>query len=795
MLQVGKIYYLLLLFGLFSHKGFSQTASIYSLEKEDCDGKIQGVVHDNEHNRLPGVSIWIKEIKRGIISDLEGKYFFEGLCPSKYTVIFSYLGFKTQSHVFEVSSHSSLVYNLNLMDEAIHLEEIEVQDSKIGLEESTTQNTSTLSEEKLTRLQGKNLGSMLQEINGVGTLQTGNGISKPVIQGMHSNRIQILNNGIRQEGQQWGMEHAPEIDPFLAKKLSVIKGAATVEYGGEAVGGVVIVSPPELRTNKGLTTELHLVGMSNGKGGAVSGSIESNLGNIKGLAARIQGTYRRLGDSQAPNYVLSNTGIKEFNFSTAIGLKREKYGLELFYSSFNTEVGILAAAHIGNTTDLYNAIRSGEPAIIRDFTYEILNPRQKVYHHLLKAEGFLQISDNTRLQVRYGFQTNNRQEFDIRRGGRSDRPSLDLRLLTQTLDVSLEYNHHQFWKGKIGTQSIYQNNFNDVGLTGTRRLIPDYNKLGTSLFWIERLIKNKWEAELGLRYDYIYLKSYLFDNNNSLIINERNFHNLAANIGFIYRANQYLKLRSNLGFAKRNPQVNELYSDGLHHAAAAIELGDANLEAEQSIKWIFQAEWQKERWKIDFSPYVHHFSNYIYLQPREIALTIRGAFPIFQYVQQQADFMGLDAMLEYRLASHLFIRSEMSYLRATDKLIWMNPNRLRHSIRYERENWAGFRNVFGKIEMVQVGRQNRAPKVLNDIENIPDNFSEPFDFMAAPAGYTLFNLSLGSDIPLKKHTLTWGFEVENIFNTAYKNYMNRYRYFAEDMGRNFTLRLTYHFDT
>jgi iron complex outermembrane receptor protein len=96
---------------------------------------------------------------------------------------------------------------------------------------------------------------------GVTTLQTGSSISKPVIHGLHSNRILIMNNGVRQEGQQWGSEHAPEIDPFIATRLSVVKGAAGVRYGSDAIGGVILVEPEELPFDKSLSGEAECGGI------------------------------------------------------------------------------------------------------------------------------------------------------------------------------------------------------------------------------------------------------------------------------------------------------------------------------------------------------------------------------------------------------------------------------------------------------------------------------------------------------------------------------------------------------
>ncbi|HLT23904.1 MAG TPA: Plug domain-containing protein, partial [Ignavibacteria bacterium] len=147
---------------------------------------------------------------------------------------------------------------------------IEVETETI--KDPTTLTKDELSGPELDKTKGKPLAEALKEITGVSTIQTGSSISKPVIHGLHSNRILILNNGVRQEGQQWGFEHAPEIDPFIAKKLTVIKGANSVRYGSDAIGGVILVEPNDLQYNMNkLNGEVNLIGFSNGRAGVISG--------------------------------------------------------------------------------------------------------------------------------------------------------------------------------------------------------------------------------------------------------------------------------------------------------------------------------------------------------------------------------------------------------------------------------------------------------------------------------------------------------------------------------------------
>ncbi len=104
-----------------------------------------------------------------------------------------------------------------------------------------TQQMEAVSTESVLAKVGMSLGNHLAELQGVDQLSTGATVAKPVIQGQHSNRLIIVNNGIRQEGQQWGQDHAPSINPADDARLTVLKGASGVRYGANAIAGVVLV--------------------------------------------------------------------------------------------------------------------------------------------------------------------------------------------------------------------------------------------------------------------------------------------------------------------------------------------------------------------------------------------------------------------------------------------------------------------------------------------------------------------------------------------------------------------------
>ena len=146
-----------------------------------------------------------------------------------------------------------------------------------------------------------------------------------MIHGMYGNRILLLNNGVRLESQNWGSDHAPEIDPFIATKLTVIKGAASIRYGMDALGGVILVEPKELPISKSFKGEFNTVGTTNGKSGVVSSYLEGRFDKkLAGLSWRLQGTMKEAGNYRTPTYFLTNTAMNESNYSGALCYNKKK---------------------------------------------------------------------------------------------------------------------------------------------------------------------------------------------------------------------------------------------------------------------------------------------------------------------------------------------------------------------------------------------------------------------------------------------------------------------------------------
>lgn len=751
-------------------------AAVTQVSAQKCDLVLRGkILHLENDQPIEAAYVWILETRTGAVTDQNGNFVIRELCPGTYTVTVQYLGHKDIRQIVNLSG-STTNQTFKMQEESVVLSGVEVHGHRDAVQ--TTTAVTSLYGDALLDSRGESLGESLKRVAGVTTFSTGNTISKPVIHGLHSNRIMILNNGIRLEGQQWGAEHAPEIDPFLADEITVIKGAETVRFGPEAMGGVILVNPPTLPTSKKHSTEINLLGASNGRMGNLAASHTGGSGKIPGLGYRVQGSVKSAGNVRTPNYYQANTGMSEYNFSGSVGYSSKKLGIEGYYSFFNTEIGILRDSHTGNLSDLIEIIQNGEPFIKHDFSYEINNPKQVVSHHLAKVKTHYHINPEMKLNFQYGFQLNKRQEFDRRRGDLNARPSLDLELFTNTLDLFLDHSRKSSWSGSVGINVIQQANSNVPG-TGVTPLIPNYDMINGGIYIMEKYLKGPLELEGGVRYDYRKVSAARFVG-GELQEADLDYQNFSAFVGGLYQLSPYFAFTSNLGSAWRPPNINELFSQGLHHGAAAVEIGDSNLNSEKSIKWVNGLEYEGKRATAELTAYVNQINDYIYLNPTgETFVSLRGTFNVYEYLQANAFFYGLDLSGTYKFSDQLngYLKGSIIRAKNTETQTYFP------FIPSDRMDW-GFAYSFGKeanritLSNVLVARQNREPL---------------FDLAPAPPAYALINFGYNRKLKIADHPFNVGIQVNNLLNTEYKEYMNRFRYFTADMGRNILIKLNYQF--
>lgn len=748
---------------------------------QNCNLVLSGHVHDKQpHKDLLGATIILVETNNSTLSNLNGDFQFKNLCPGNYTLKIYYTGY------------DSLLLNINLeKDKHVDADMISVNSTlttvivaankdfnKTGFEKQ-------LSGRALAQTRGANISEALAKINGVRLLQTGNNIAKPIVHGLHSSRVVMINNGVRQEGQQWGSEHAPEIDPFIAASLLLIKGVDELKYGSDAIGAVVLVQPKKLLSKPGHEASLQSIYFSNNQQYSLAAQFEQQPKKLKGFAYRLQGSYKRAANINTPLYSLNNTAHNEKNFSVTAGWQKEHFNTEWYYSFFDTELGIFTGSHIGNLSDLENAIAAKKPSPV--FTgqrsYKIGRPFQAVRHQLFKIKTEKEINDHV-FTLQLASQYNQRSEYDIVRNPQNKSPQVSLSLLSLHESLHWQQPKQHLFNASAGIEFKQQDN----SYSG-RYMIPNYNLYAYGAYFIEKFEKNKWQLQTGLRYDKKTIKTTRLLSNGTTYNNyDFNFSTLAASVSADYKLNNNLKLNALFSAASRAPEVNELLTNAVHHGNGTFEQGNINLKPEKSFNIIANAVYQNtDGWfKAELNLYNNFINDFIYEQPKpdEPVLTISGAFPKVAYEATNARLSGADFNTEMKLSKLLSVSFNYSGLWAknrsiNDWLIGMPADKFSSTLNYQFKDGKTFSKSYVSLGVEQTLKQNRTP---NDA-------LVKQDYKEAPPAYMLVDANASTHFLLLKYPVNLNLNAKNLLNTRYRDYTNSFRYFTDEMGRNISVGL------
>jgi iron complex outermembrane recepter protein len=744
---------------------------------------LSGVVLDSvNHAPLIGATVMVSGAARqtGGFADEQGRFHFSIDDHGALTILVRYIGYREKS--FSINLERDVSISILLAPLPLELNEVTVtEDIDRMKERSGAQSVTVLSAAEIDKLRGQTLGETLSKVNGVTVIQTGPSISKPVIRGLHSDRILVLNAGVRQEGQQWGGEHAPEIDPFAAGKIEVLRGASGIEYGAGAIGGVIKIEPRELHSVPGVEGTLSLNGFSNNRQGSGALMLEAIPAAIPGLGVEAQGSYRRAGDASTPDYVIGNTGFEELDGSLLAAYRTERFRTEVYLSHFGTRLGIYRGSHVGNYDDLMRAITLGRPPVTYDFTYDILPPKQDVRHNLASWRTFFHLANAGELEVRFGAQQNRRREYDAHRRwfdttAAAGPAAFDLQLTTYDADVRFR---HQPVGRLVGSAGVTVSRQTNVG-NSLSFLIPNYRMHAAGVFATESLVFDGIIVQAGGRWDWSTLHVYPYDLRAVPDVTlDRS--GASAAVGVVYTFLPDWTLGANASTAWRAPSVNELFSNGVHHGTAQYETGDPALTPERSVTLDATLRYSSAVADLELSAYLNGMTGFIYLYPDPSpTLTLSGLFPTFRYHQADAVIRGLEGTASLQLTDWLRTGIGFSLLRGEltstgEPLYQMPADRLRLVEHVHLPELGALHEAYAEISAALVRRQDRFPRGV--------------DYVDPPAGYGLLDATLGATFAFAGHDLGLMLSVNNIFDKVYRDALSRFRYYVDEPGRNVVLRL------
>ncbi len=738
--------------------------------------------------------IHIHELGKGAVADMDGNFSIKNLRPGTYHFHFTHMGFR--SHTENVMIQDDEVrLSVTMLESAITLQAltIEANPFKNGPVEQS-QSIEVIDRDYIEKNNTGTFANALEKLPGISTINTGVGISKPVIRGMSFNRIMVNDRGIKQEGQQWGADHGLEIDPFDVDRVEVIKGPASLIYGSDGMAGVINIAPgalPEPGTIRG-----HVVS-SYRSNNAMVGNTAMVEGNEKDVVFKARFTAQDFQDYQVPtdefNYAgfvlpvfenrLKNTAGKERHFSVMGGIRKEWGKSTLTVSQFSQQAGIFTGA-VGIPT-AYSLRHNGDN---RGIDY----PRQDNKHLKIISNTTIQLNRNW-LEIDLGYQKNRRLEesFPHAHGvGPTPEGNLALALYLDTYTANMRYNKQVDEKNQtiLGIQSSYM--VNNQG--GFEFLIPNFTSLQGGIFYFhEYRWKKNFIVNAGLRADAgrhviqehlqpIYERltpTGQFDQRNPDIA--RTFYNISGSSGMSWILNTTHNLKLNLGSSFRMPTPIELSTNGIHHGNFRHEIGNKDLVSERSYQADANYTYSKRNFLLGISPFWGYFQDYIYLAPTGRFSRLPGSSTAWEYRQHNAVFTGGEIKADWVIIPNLSLSMAGEYiynfnLETRLPLPLTPPLSFLGGLEYKIPSLGSIaEQLFVYIEYRYAADQNRVDRN----ERTTD-------------GYQLLEGGVGWQTLLWKQPLKFQLSGQNLTDAFYFNHLSRYRLLnLPEQGRNISLSL------
>ncbi|SHM13561.1 TonB-dependent receptor [Chitinophaga sp. CF418] len=777
------------------------------LNGDDAGSSLKGTVTDkSSHSPLPGATIYLPDLHVGASANAQGEYEIKNLPKGKFLVEVHYIGYAAFTETVQINGVTQQDFTLS---ETL-LEKNEVVITGVNMAttlKKTPTPVSIVRRDYLDANISTNIIDAIAKLPGVSQLTTGPAISKPFIRGLGYNRVVVVGDGIRQEGQQWGDEHGIEIDDYNVSKVEVLKGPASLVYGSDALAGVVNIVPP-----------------GNVAAGQIKGNVAANYltnngqisyhadiaGTTKGgLSWSAFGTQKFAHDykNKYDGYVF-NSKFKNINYGASLGLNKEWGSSVLRFTSFNQELGLVEGDRNENGQFIKpvnnNGVEDEAVATNDDFkSYSIGAPRQKITHNKLVWDNNVYLHNGGRLALTLGYQWNRRKELGNVLA--PDEPDLLLKLNTFNYGLKYYLPEMNGWQTTIGVNGMQQKN--NIG--GEEYLIPSYDLFDAGVFAVTSKTFDKLTVSGGLRFDnrHMNIKGLQLGSETKFATFDRDFSNVSGSAGLSYAASQQVTLKLNVARGFRSPNISELAANGVHEGTIKYEYGNEDLKPEVSTQGDLGLEFNSQHISLTAGVFYNHISNFIFARKLvnaagtdSIPATDNDAgYSAFKYQQNTANLYGGELMLDIHPhpIDWLHFENTFSYVRSSisngsDSTKYL-PNI--PAARWLSELKGKFKKVGGAMQNAYIGVQLDKTFAQNDV-------FYAYQTETATPGYALLNAGIGTDFVNKKNKVLFSLHLaaNNLTDVAYQNHLSRLKYAAENevtgrvgvfnMGRTFSMKVS-----
>jgi iron complex outermembrane receptor protein len=781
---------------------------------ESLKGSLSGKITDKKTGEpLPGVNIYFPDLKTGTTTDQDGNYKIGNLPQSKVTIQLSYISYRTVLATVDLSAETQM--NFVMEYAATELTEVVVT----GLSKTTEQKrtpTPMSIVPKLVLLQNSssNIIDAIATQPGISQITTGSGISKPVIRGLGYNRVVVVNNGIRQEGQQWGDEHGIEIDEFSVNRVEILKGPASLSYGSDAMAGVINFLPAPSLTENEIRGNLVLNYQANN---GLFGASAYMAGNNHGFVWNLRYSYKAAHAYQNRyDGFVYNSGFRDNGISIMTGLVKSWGFSHLELSAYNLTPGIIEGDRDSTTgrflklVTINDTTETTHPVSEDDLkSYSEHTPFQKIHHYKAVWNSSF-IMGNSSLKTIVGFQQNQRQEYaDI-----LNPEKYGLYFLLNTLNVDIQYLLPEIknYSMSFGVSLMGQNSQNK----GVEFLVPAYNLLDAGGYFLVKKPIGNFDLSGGFRYD------TRTEHGEDLYINAQGekvpgpepgslqrfssfsstFSGISGSLGATWKISKAFFTKFNISRGYRSPNIAELGSNGVHEGTLRYELGNSELHAENSLQFDYTLGLSSEHISAELDIFDNSVNNYIFsrkLSAQNGGDSISEGVQTYKFVSGNAHLTGGEIRIDIHPHPLDWIHFEntFSFVQATQ---YGQPDSTRYLPLIPPAKWQSSL----RFSLNKAGRslQNLYFQIESEMYFEQDRYYSAYGTETRTPGYTLFNLGLGGDITRnRKQVCSLYVSLNNLTDVAYQSHLSRLKYTPENyatgrtgiynMGRNMSFKLIF----
>lgn len=524
------------------------------------------------------------------------------------------------------------------------------------------------------------LGETLNGMPGVSSTYFGPNASRPVIRGLDSDRISILNNGSASlDLSALSYDHAVALDPLLIERVEVLRGPGVLQYGGSAVGGVVNV----------IDGRIHREPLFGEKGG-VSGRLDAGFAT---------------GNKEQGGAVVLDAGTNRYTLHVdAMSRKTEDVSVPVALDCTKNGVTTTDRRICNSASETNGGAVGGTLFFDRGYLGASLSTYEKNYGAVAEDEVTIRMRSN-----RYALEGELRELNSLIQSVKAQYSLTDYkhtefegaavgtRFATKGQDLRLEARHARVGKleGVIGLQL----DDTDFSANGAEAYAPNSRTRSGAAFVHEELGTAWGKLSAGARVESVRVESFGIPGNATFTPGSRSFNPASYALGALWNVAPEWQLTSNVSLNERAPRHYELYANGEHVATNSEEIGNPNLNKERSANVDLGAAWKRGAHKARVQVFQHRFSNYISLEGTDLA----ASPPEYTYTQVQARFTGAEAsatmrVLDARHKLDLGLRADTVRADNTSTgqpLPRIAPHRVGASLQWKHAAWSGRLGVDG----------------------------------------------------------------------------------------------------